>query len=288
MKTASVGFLVVSFLSLFFGVTIVLLANILLSAGLSLEIIMEELTKIFTLAEGYSLISIIAYIAVILFSLLAIAIFVLAIVKNKKGYIALSILSLFPIASFVLGAVILSYSLFNDSVSLFAFVAYLIGYWSLLGVNGFFILLSLLVAFFGLLFFKKESKSKEKIASVAPILNPKPVDVAPVPEKSADSEVKVAEEKKPTAPEIEQVTIVRSIPLQETTPIVTGVFDNAAVYHISQRKELNKWQVKKNQANKAVKLFDTQKEAIEYAEALARSQGGSIRVHGVSGKIRKK
>lgn len=286
MKTASVGFLVVSFLSLLFGAAIVLLANILLSAGLSLEVIVEELTKIFTLAENYSLISIIVYIAVILFSLLVIGIFVLAIVKNKKGYIALSILSLFPISGFLLGAVILSYSLFNDSVSLFAFAAYLVGYWSLLGVTGFFILLSLLVAFFGLLFLKKEPK--EKIVSATPVQNPKPATAAPVLIKPIDTEVKVAEEKKLIVPEVEQVIVVKNAPSQEAESAAAKALDSAAVYHISQRKDLNKWQVKKNQTDDALKLFDTQKEAIEYAEGLAKIQGGSIRVHSVDGKIRKK
>ncbi|MFA5283396.1 MAG: DUF2188 domain-containing protein [Bacilli bacterium] len=285
MKTASVGFLVVSFLSLLFGATIVILANILLSAGLSLEVIVDELTKIFTLAENYSLISIIVYIAVVLFSLLAIGIFVLAIVKNKKGYIALSILSLLPISGFLLGAVILSYSLFSDSVPLFAFAAYLVGYWSLLAVTGFFILLSLLVAFFGLLFLKKEPK--EKIASVTPAPNPKLVDATPASVKPAEVEVKVAEEKKLIVPEVEQVIVVNSAPFQEAEPTTTNTSDSTAVYHISQRKDLNKWQVKKNQAEKAIKLFVTQKEAIEYAEGLAKSQGGSIRVHGMDGKIRK-
>lgn len=285
MKTASVGFLVVSFLSLLFGTTIVVLANILLSAGLSLEVIVEELTKIFTLAENYSLISIIVYVAVILFSLLAIGIFVFAIIKNKKGYIALSILSLLPISGFLLGAVILSYSLFSDSVPLFAFAAYLVGYWSLLGVTGFFILLSLLVAFFGLLFLKKQPK--EKIASVTPAPNPKLVDATPASVKPAEAEVKVSEEKKLIVPEVEQVIVVNSAPSQEVTPATTDAFDSTAVYHVSQRKDLNRWQVKKNQTDDAIKLFDTQKEAIEYAEGLAKSQGGSIRVHGMDGKIRK-
>ena len=57
-------------------------------------------------------------------------------------------------------------------------------------------------------------------------------------------------------------------------------------YHISQRTDLHKWQVKASGAEKAIKLFATQQEAIQYAKAMAANQGISIRVHGRDGKIR--
>ena len=59
------------------------------------------------------------------------------------------------------------------------------------------------------------------------------------------------------------------------------------VYHISKRKDDGKWQVKFANGQKAIKLFNTQLEAIEYAKALAESQDGSITIHKVDGKIRK-
>lgn len=62
---------------------------------------------------------------------------------------------------------------------------------------------------------------------------------------------------------------------------------SARVYHVSRRADLNKWQVKMAGGDKAIKLFNTQKEAIDYAESLAKSQNGSVRVHSVAGKIRK-
>ena len=61
----------------------------------------------------------------------------------------------------------------------------------------------------------------------------------------------------------------------------------AKAYHVSRRQELNKWQVKATGSSKAIKLFDTQKEAIEYAEALSRSNGAMVRVHSKAGKLRK-
>ena len=61
----------------------------------------------------------------------------------------------------------------------------------------------------------------------------------------------------------------------------------AKAYHISQRKELNKWQVKGAGSDKALKLFDTQKEAIEYANQLSANNGAAVRVHSRAGKMRK-
>ena len=57
-------------------------------------------------------------------------------------------------------------------------------------------------------------------------------------------------------------------------------------YHISQRED-DKWQVKAEGAEKALKLFNTQKEAIAYAKSVADNQEGSIIIHKVDGKIRK-
>lgn len=57
-------------------------------------------------------------------------------------------------------------------------------------------------------------------------------------------------------------------------------------YHITQRED-EKWQVKCEGAEKALKLFDTQKEAIAYAKTVADNQEGSIVIHKVDGSIRK-
>lgn len=57
-------------------------------------------------------------------------------------------------------------------------------------------------------------------------------------------------------------------------------------YHVSSNGD-GKWQVKAEKAEKALKLFDTQKEAIDYAKKVAGNQEGSIAIHKVDGKIRK-
>ncbi len=58
-------------------------------------------------------------------------------------------------------------------------------------------------------------------------------------------------------------------------------------YVITHRKDDGVWQVKLAKGAKVIKLFNTQKEAIDYAEALAENQDGSITIHKKDGKIRK-
>ena len=62
---------------------------------------------------------------------------------------------------------------------------------------------------------------------------------------------------------------------------------SSKVYHVSLRKDDGKWQVKYGGGKKAIKLFDTQAEAIKFAEERADSQDGSISIHKKDGKIRK-
>jgi hypothetical protein len=70
------------------------------------------------------------------------------------------------------------------------------------------------------------------------------------------------------------------------TASATGVPSTARVYHIS-RHISGKWQVKLASGGKAIKLFNTQEEAIAFAKDLVKTQGGSIRVHSLLGKLRK-
>lgn len=63
--------------------------------------------------------------------------------------------------------------------------------------------------------------------------------------------------------------------------------DKKKIYHISKRKEDGKWQVKFANGERALKLFDTQAEAIAFAKEKAKNQDGAISIHKVDGKIRK-
>ena len=54
-------------------------------------------------------------------------------------------------------------------------------------------------------------------------------------------------------------------------------------YHLVKRSD-GKWEVKFAGGQKAIKLFDTQKEAIEYSKQMAKNQGGSMLVHNSKGE----
>ncbi len=58
------------------------------------------------------------------------------------------------------------------------------------------------------------------------------------------------------------------------------------IYHISKRKDDNKWQVKAAGADKALKLFLTQAEAIEFAKKTAGNQEAKIMIHKADGTFR--
>lgn len=65
-----------------------------------------------------------------------------------------------------------------------------------------------------------------------------------------------------------------------------------AKYHVSQnndeKSEFHKqWRVRKGGSKKTIKYFNTQAEAIEYADHLAEQAGSSIVIHKMDGKIRK-
>lgn len=60
------------------------------------------------------------------------------------------------------------------------------------------------------------------------------------------------------------------------------------IYHISYHdRRLKTWKVKAENAGRALKVFPTQKEAIVYANDCIKKSGGSIRVHSMTGQIRK-
>lgn len=103
-----------------------------------------------------------------------------------------------------------------------------------------------------------------------------------------NNEVIKEEEINEDEPEVEEITSSSEEPI--TTPEVSEEKTSAPeyrIYHVSKRASDGKWQVKFAKGQRAIKLFKTQAEAIEFAKKLAESQNGSIRVHSVKGKIRK-
>ena len=66
---------------------------------------------------------------------------------------------------------------------------------------------------------------------------------------------------------------------------------NYRTYHLVKRSD-GKWEVKFAKGQKAIKLFDNQKEALEYSKKMAKNQDGSVLIHNSKGankgKIQKK
>ena len=115
----------------------------------------------------------------------------------------------------------------------------------------------------------------------------KPVKKASKPAKKAESAKKPAAEKKS-----EKKAEKKAPAKKAAAPVAASEFGKyegkTRVYHISQSKTVDgQWQVKLAGGDKAIKIFKTQKEAIEFAKGLIRTQGGSIRIHSMKGKMRK-
>ncbi len=110
---------------------------------------------------------------------------------------------------------------------------------------------------------------------------------AVVPEKQETTtkapEVKAVKEEK-------VVEVAKKEP--ETVEKTAEKVAKPAKYHISQNKDTdathaNEWRVRKEGSSKTIKYFNTQKEAIEFAEKLAENQDSSIVIHKKDGSIRK-
>jgi hypothetical protein len=138
-------------------------------------------------------------------------------------------------------------------------------------------------------FFKKwrEKRKAKQNANVTPKQEVKLEEVKPVEVKEeALNEVpkeQISVEKPKEKPVTEAVKVEEKKEDKQPKP---------AKYHVSQNKDTNsesfkKWRVRKEGSTKTIKYFDTQKEAIAFAEELADKAGSSLVIHKVDGSIRK-
>lgn len=61
------------------------------------------------------------------------------------------------------------------------------------------------------------------------------------------------------------------------------VDESTRVYHVAKRED-GMWQVKFAGGEKAIKLFKTQKEAVDYSKKMSKNQKGAMLVHNSKGK----
>lgn len=104
----------------------------------------------------------------------------------------------------------------------------------------------------------------------------------PLVKKAVPDEKKAAPAKKEAPKKATKPAAKKPEPKKEAT----------RTYHVVKRPEDGKWEVKFAGGQKAIKLFDTQKEALEYSKVMAKNQGGSMLVHNSKGankgRIKKK
>ena len=166
--------------------------------------------------------------------------------------------------------------------------------WGLVGIGAIVLLLVLIIVIIVVSSKKKaaqkdngqvnEAKSEPVVKETAPADSAKAQEEKPVekaePKQAAKTEskpVEKAEDK--TTTKTEEKKVANSEPKKEVSKTKT--------YHISKRKDDNKWQVKAAGSEKALKLFNTQAEAIEYAKKVAGNQEANIMVHKEDGSFRK-
>ncbi len=123
-------------------------------------------------------------------------------------------------------------------------------------------------------FWKKKNKEEEKKKVEKEVVVETSEERKEVPVKGSDTKKKTNKD-----------TTKKETPVSEEK--ATEKKATNKVYHVSLRKEDGKWQVKYGGGERAIKLFDTQAEAIEFAKKRAESQDGSISIHKKDGKIRK-
>ena len=97
---------------------------------------------------------------------------------------------------------------------------------------------------------------------------------------------------KPAKEEAKPAPAKKEEPKKEAKPAAKPASEEPAkpatkTYHISKRKDDGMWQIKAAGGSRAIKLFKTQKEAIDYCKTLAENQDANIMIHKEDGTFRK-
>lgn len=133
---------------------------------------------------------------------------------------------------------------------------------------------------------RKEQPVEEKFVVQQEKVEVKPVEKKVVEDKTQEPKPieKKPVETKPVENKVEEKAI--------DTPNKPVDTKDSFKYHVSQNKDktsayFKQWRVRKSGSQKTIKYFDTQKEAIDYAEDLAEKAGTTIVIHKLDGSIRK-
>lgn len=122
----------------------------------------------------------------------------------------------------------------------------------------------------------EKEENAEPVAEVAPVKEERAKSVAPP--------VAPAKEDKPAPVKAAAKSAEKPADKKVAKPAEEDAYK---VYHISKRRDENRWQIKAEGAARAIKLFNTQAEAIAYAKQLAQNQDARIMIHKEDGSFRK-
>ena len=133
---------------------------------------------------------------------------------------------------------------------------------------------------------KKKAKTEEPAVQPKQEVKSEPAKEEPAKAAPAKKEEPKKEEKpaaKPSTTKKEEKPAAKPAPAKKEEPAKP----TTKTYHISKRKDDNMWQIKAAGGSRAIKLFKTQKEAIDYCKTLADNQDANIMIHKEDGSFRK-
>lgn len=130
--------------------------------------------------------------------------------------------------------------------------------------------------------FKKKAKKESKVKRVKPKKQPK----ASKKKVKGDAPRKATEKITPEKVNKSKKSDVELKKTKKKVKVIVPVKgkESKRVYHVSKRAEDGMWAVKFAGGEKAIKLFKTKDEALEYTKKLSENQDGVMLVHNSKGK----
>lgn len=123
------------------------------------------------------------------------------------------------------------------------------------------------------------AKQAAAVREERPAQKPAPAPAKPAP-KANETAAKPVQKPAPAPAKPAQKPAPAPAPADDKKP-------GPKTYHIAKRKEDGRWQVKAAGGSKAIKLFNTQAEAIDYAKVLADNQEARFVIHKEDGSFRR-
>ncbi|MDE7163237.1 MAG: DUF2188 domain-containing protein [Clostridia bacterium] len=145
----------------------------------------------------------------------------------------------------------------------------------------------------------REERAKEPAAvkeepKPAPKAEEKPKTAAKSEPKPAQKAAAKPAQKTAAKPATKSAPKAKPVQKTESAPKTTkaaaakpAAAEPVKTYHIAKRKEDGRWQVKAAGASKAIKLFLTQQDAIDFAKKTAENQDARIVIHKEDGTFRR-